>query len=204
MASATLYTLSAPSGAGKTSLVKALTQQDKTISVSISHTTRQPRPGERDGLNYHFIDTHMFENMIAKHQFLEHAKVFNNYYGTSAEWVKQQLTKNLDVLLEIDYQGAAQIKKLMPETVAVFILPPSLSALKQRLTGRGQDSKAIIDQRLAEAQNEIQYAHNADHIVINDNFDEALIELQTIFSQKRQGKTLQTGKHTRLLSELLT
>lgn len=202
MTSATLYTLSAPSGAGKTSLVKALTEQLSNIQVSISHTTRSPRPGEVDGVNYHFVDTQTFQQMIAANAFLEHANVFGNYYGTSAAWVQQQLASGRDVLLEIDWQGAAQIKQLMPATVAVFILPPSLTALEQRLTGRGQDPADVIAKRLAEAKNEIAHAHAADYLIVNDKFDEALQTLCDLFTHRHTQSDAQKQQFEALLASL--
>ena len=202
MSSATLYTLSAPSGAGKTSLVKALTDQDSSIQVSISHTTRTPRLGEANGVNYHFVDKPEFQQMISDQAFLEYAEVFGNYYGTSAPWVKQQLASGRDVLLEIDWQGAAQIKQLMPETVAVFILPPSLDALEQRLTGRGQDPADVIAKRLAEAKNEISHAASADYLIVNDKFDDALNELASLFDTKKTQSAEQQQGFQALLAEL--
>lgn len=203
MQTGTLYTVSAPSGAGKTSLVKALTERDNAIQVSVSHTTRTPRPGETDGVNYHFTNHADFEAMIAENRFLEHAEVFGNYYGTSADWVNQQLSQGRDVLLEIDWQGAAQIKALNPNTVAVFILPPSIAALQQRLTGRGQDSEDVIQKRLAEAQNEMDHAHNADYIIINDDFSDALEDLAAVFKTQRLTAQQQQQRHSVLLEDLI-
>ncbi|MFT4997514.1 MAG: guanylate kinase, partial [Flavobacteriales bacterium] len=159
----TLYTISAPSGAGKTSLVNALIEQDPSIQVSISHTTRTIRPGELNGVNYHFVDQTDFLAMLGQADFLEHARVFDNYYGTSQQWVEETLAKGLDVILEIDWQGAAQVGKLMPDAIAIFILPPSKMALERRLTGRGQDSPAIIDKRMSEAQSEMSHYIEADY-----------------------------------------
>lgn len=203
MTRATLYTVSAPSGAGKTSLVKALTEADASIHVSVSHTTRKPRPGEVNGVNYHFVSVDEFEAMIAQGQFFEYAKVFDNYYGTSATWAQQQLEAGNDVLLEIDWQGAAQIKAQKPETVAVFILPPSIAELQNRLTGRGQDSDEVIAKRLAEAQNEMQHVTDSDYVIINDDFDVALKELQAIFEAQRLSTSQQSIKHHALLAQLL-
>lgn len=185
MSTAKLYTLSAPSGAGKTSLVKALTDADTALKVSVSHTTRAPRPGETNGVNYHFVDTATFEQMINAGEFLEYAKVFDNYYGTSASWVNQQLAQGEDVILEIDWQGAAQIKALQPDAISIFILPPSIEVLEQRLINRGQDTASIIAKRLAEAKHEIAHAGSAEHIVVNDDFDTALAALKHIFQQYR-------------------
>jgi len=195
--------VSAPSGAGKTSLVKALTERDNAIQVSVSHTTRAPRPGETDGVNYHFTNHADFEAMIAENRFLEHAEVFGNYYGTSADWVNEQLAQGRDVLLEIDWQGAAQIKELNPDTVAVFILPPSITALQERLTGRGQDAEDVIQKRLAEAQNEMEHAHRADYIIINDDFSDALEDLAAVFKTQRLTAQQQQLRHAALLEDLI-
>jgi guanylate kinase len=200
----TLYTVSAPSGAGKTSLVQALIEQDLSIQVSISHTTRIIRPGETDGVNYHFVDQSIFLAMLEQTAFLEHAKVFDNYYGTSQQWVKETLATGLDVILEIDWQGAAQVRKIMPEAVAIFILPPSKIALEQRLTGRGQDSQEIIDKRMSEAQNEMSHYVEADYLVINDDFNAALTELAAIFIAQRNTQSNQQLTRQILLKELLS
>jgi guanylate kinase len=200
----TLYTVSAPSGAGKTSLVQALIEQDLSIQVSISHTTRIIRPGETGGVDYHFVDQSIFLAMLEQTAFLEHAKVFDNYYGTSQQWVKETLAKGLDVILEIDWQGAAQVRKLMPEAVAIFILPPSKIALEQRLTGRGQDSQEIIDKRMSEAQNEMSHYVEADYLVINDDFNAALTELAAIFIAQRNTQSNQQLTRQILLKELLS
>jgi guanylate kinase len=200
----TLYTISAPSGAGKTSLVNALIEQDPSIQVSISHTTRTIRPGELNGVNYHFVDQTDFLAMLGQADFLEHARVFDNYYGTSQQWVEETLAKGLDVILEIDWQGAAQVGKLMPNAIAIFILPPSKMALERRLTGRGQDSPAIIDKRMSEAQSEMSHYIEADYIVINDNFDTALVELKAIFVAQRNSLAQQQLAQQSLLQELLS
>jgi guanylate kinase len=200
----TLYTVSAPSGAGKTSLVNALIEQDLSIQVSISHTTRIIRPGETGGVNYHFVDQPKFLAMLEQAAFLEQAKVFDNYYGTSQLWVEQTLAKGLDVILEIDWQGAAQVRKLMPDAIAIFILPPSKAALEQRLTGRGQDSQEIIDKRMNEAQSEMSHYVEADYIVINDNFDTALAELKAVFVAQRNTLAHQQLARQTLLKDLLS
>ncbi|MEC8427384.1 MAG: guanylate kinase, partial [Pseudomonadota bacterium] len=153
----TLYTVSAPSGAGKTSLVKALIENLSDIQVSVSHTTRAMRPGEQDGVNYHFVDRDQFVAMVNDNAFLEHAEVFGNMYGTSTQWVKDTLAQGTDVILEIDWQGAQQVRKLMPEVVSLFILPPSREELRRRLTGRGQDDESVIDGRMQEAISEMSH-----------------------------------------------
>jgi guanylate kinase len=200
----TLYTVSAPSGAGKTSLVNALLQQCQDICVSISHTTRPMRPGEQDGINYHFVDQATFSTMLRGKAFLEHARVFNNYYGTSRSWVEQTLAQGLDVILEIDWQGAAQIRRLIPGCIGIFILPPSLAILEQRLNGRGQDEPAIIRQRLAEAQLEMSHYTEADFLVINDHFDTALTELRSIIISHRLKLDAQRQRNSKLLKDLLS
>lgn len=200
----TLYTVSAPSGAGKTSLVNALLQQCKDLTVSVSHTTRPMRPGEEDGVNYHFVNEATFMAMLEKCAFLEHARVFNNYYGTSRDWVEQTVASGQDVILEIDWQGAAQIRRLVPDCVGIFILPPSLAVLEQRLTGRGQDDESVIQHRLAEAQLEMSHYVEADYLVINDQFKTALSELQAIVTCHRLRQDNQSRRNANLLKDLLS
>lgn len=204
MTTGKLYTISAPSGAGKTSLVQALIEADDGICVSISHTTRQIRPGEEDGVNYHFCDHQHFKTMLGQEAFLEHAEVFGNYYGTSKQWVEETLAKGTDVILEIDWQGAHQVATLMPETVSVFILPPSQEALRERLTNRGQDDDSVIQGRMDEAANEISHYHQADFLVINDDFNTALDDLKAIFRSQRLDKAHQQSQHQHLLQQLLS
>ena len=198
-----LYTISAPSGAGKTSLVKALIDSTDNLCVSVSHTTRAQRPGEQDGVNYHFIDKAGFESMLSESAFLEYAEVFGNYYGTSRAWVEATLAGGSDVILEIDWQGARQIGELMPEARAIFILPPSLQALRERLTRRGQDSPEIIERRMNEAVNEISHYGQAHYLVINDQFERALADLQAIVRSARLTLPLQQQRHRQLLQDLL-
>ncbi len=199
-----LYVLSAPSGAGKTSLVSALLKQDARIEVSVSHTTRAPRPGEQDGVNYNFASTKEFEFLIEKGDFLEHARVFGNYYGTSKTWVEQRLAAGQDVILEIDWQGARQVRALLPDTITVFILPPSRAALQQRLEGRGQDSEEVIAQRMAEAASESSHYGEYDYLVVNDDFDQALQELQAVFTAQRLRLDRQQIQYRAMLNELLS
>ncbi|MEZ5435069.1 MAG: guanylate kinase [Pseudomonadales bacterium] len=175
-----LYTVFAPSGAGKTSLVKALLDQRPELTVSISHTTRQQRPGEVDGVNYHFTDRATFTAMIERGEFLEHAEVFGNLYGTSQTWVQQTLASGRDVILEIDWQGAQQIRRLMPDNIGIFILPPSIEVLLHRLNARGQDDEAVIQRRMAQARDELSHYAEADFLVVNDQFDKALADLVAI------------------------
>ena len=196
----TLYTVSAPSGAGKTSLVAALIERTEALRVSVSHTTREKRPGEENGVNYHFVDEGSFLAMLEKAEFLEHAKVFGNLYGTSQPWVQDQLTQGTDVILEIDWQGAAQVKHLLPNTKAIFILPPSRLTLLQRLTARGQDNSNTIEGRMAEAVEEMSHYIESDFLVVNDDFDQALAQLQSIIGCHR----LATDQQRATLDDLLT
>ncbi|MDH5670449.1 MAG: guanylate kinase [Nitrospira sp.] len=199
----TLYVFAAPSGAGKTSLVKALLENMDGIAVSVSHTTRAMRPGEENGIHYHFVDIPQFEKMVAEHAFLEHAKVFDNYYGTSRTGIEQQLALGMDVILEIDWQGARQVRELMPETVGVFILPPSRQALEERLRGRGQDSDEIIARRMRDAQSESSHYNEFDYVVINNDFATALAELQAIVTCQRQRLSAQQWRHGKMIESLL-
>ena len=197
-----LYTISAPSGAGKTSLVKALLQQLEAVCVSVSHTTRSKRPSETDGVNYHFVDHARFQAMIANNQFLESAQVFKNYYGTSRQWVETTLAQGQDVILEIDWQGAQQVRRLLPETVGIFILPPSLESLRKRLTDRGQDDQAVIDLRMAQAVEEMTHYVEYQYLVINDVFDQAVAALRAIIMAERLKLPRQQATHSMLLSQL--
>ena len=200
----TLYTISAPSGAGKTSLVNALLTSVEDIRVSVSHTTRTMRPGEEDGINYHFVDEATFVAMINNSAFLEHAKVFKHYYGTAQAWVEDILNNGEDVILEIDWQGAEQIRRLQPNCISIFILPPSPKALEQRLTERGQDDQAVIEHRLAEAQEEMSHFVEADYLIINDDFDTALAELRAVVISQRLKLASQQQKNHQLLKDLLS
>ncbi len=198
-----LYTVSAPSGAGKTSLVQALVESLPDVCVSVSHTTRGQRPGEVDGVNYHFVDHARFEAMHQDGVFLEQAEVFGNRYGTSRDWVEQTLAGGTDVILEIDWQGAQQVRRMLPDTTAIFILPPSLQALRQRLTGRGQDPDEVIEQRMAGAVREMSHYHEADYLIVNDLFETALDELRAVFISARLHLEGQRQRHAALLRELL-
>jgi guanylate kinase len=200
----TLYTISAPSGAGKTSLVAELLKRTSQLSVSVSHTTRPMRPGEVDGVNYHFVSHSKFEQMLAEAAFLEHAQVFDNFYGTSQQWVESELGRGEDVILEIDWQGAQQVRHLMPQTVAIFILPPSKEALNQRLTGRGQDGDSVIQRRMAAAVAEMSHYAEGDYMVINDEFATALADLAAIIRSHRLQLIKQQFRHEALLSALLS
>jgi len=199
----TLYIISAPSGAGKTSLVKQLINFAKDVVVSVSHTTRDKRDGEIDGSDYHFVEKDVFLKMVDSSAFLEHAKVFDNYYGTSQQHVEQQLLQGLDVILEIDWQGARQVRKLFPDSQSIFILPPSLDALKERLTGRGQDSEEVINRRMKDAVSEMSHYAEFDYLLVNDDFDTALQELRCIFSANRLRQLQQERSIEKLLIELM-
>ena len=199
----TLYTVSAPSGAGKTSLVTALVKSNPEVCVSVSHTTRPMRPGEVNGVNYHFVDHAVFEQMLEDSAFLEHARVFSNLYGTSQKWVEDTLKQGLDVILEIDWQGAQQVRKLIPDTVGLFILPPSLACLRQRLTGRGQDNETVIEARMSEAISEMSHYVEADYLIINDDFTTALAQFQALITSQRLRLGRQVEKHSDLIQELL-
>ena len=195
----TLYTVSAPSGAGKTSLVKALIERCAGVRVSVSHTTRDIRPGEQDGVNYHFTQEDNFLSMLQRQEFLEHARVFGNLYGTSRLWVEQELTAGTDVILEIDWQGAQQVKQLLPDTRAIFIMPPSRETLEQRLNTRGQDNASVIAARMAEAVEEMSHYVDSDYLVVNQDFEEALGGLQAIVSSMR----LRTARQSQVLQPML-
>jgi len=199
----TLYTISAPSGAGKTSLVTALLEKSTGLQVSISHTTRPKRPGEVDGVNYHFVSKEQFQAMLKQQAFLEHAQVFSNSYGTSRQWVDDTLASGCDVILEIDWQGAAQIHQQLPDTVSIFVLPPSKNTLLERLTQRGQDGAEVIAQRIAEAQAEMSHFADADFLIINDVFATALDELALIVSSGKLLRKKQQHQHQALIKELL-
>ena len=199
----TLFTVSAPSGAGKTSLVNALIQRNAALRVSVSHTTRAMRPGEENGVNYHFVQEQTFRAMLERAEFLEHAQVFGNLYGTSQTWVTRQLEEGIDVILEIDWQGAQQVKRLLPETRSIFILPPSRATLEQRLNARGQDGGDIIAARMAKAVEEMSHYVEGDYLVVNQDFDTALEQLQSIIGCQRLRTSRQQVELAQLLQDLL-
>lgn len=199
-----LYIVSAPSGAGKTSLVRQLIKQVADLKLSVSHTTRESRNGEAEGIDYHFVSEARFVEMINGSEFLEHANVFGNYYGTSEAWVKNQLKSGQDVILEIDFQGAAQVRRLMPDACSIFILPPSRAALEKRLRNRGTDSDEVIAQRLAEAKQEMSHYSEADYLIINDDFDAAVAQLESILQSNRIKIGPQSRLHSKTISELLS
>lgn len=199
----TLYIVSAPSGCGKTSLVDALVASTNNILVSVSHTTRAMRPGERDGINYFFIESNEFQNMVKTHQFLEHAEVFGNWYGTSKAWVEEQLAADKDVILEIDWQGARQVKWMLPNSIGIFILPPSLNALQSRLQRRAQDDPNVIAQRMDQAGIEMSHYNEYEFLIINDDFERALQELKSVVICERLKIKQQQLRHRTLLEELV-
>ena len=199
----TLYIVSAPSGAGKTSLVKALLERVAGITVSVSHTTRAPRPGERDGVEYHFIDRERFESLVQAGEFLEHAQVFDNYYGTRRATLVERLEAGEDVILEIDWQGARQVYAAFPQAVKVFILPPSREALLRRLRGRGQDSEAVIGRRMRDAVSEMRHYDEYHYLVFNDDFAAALAELEALFRAQRLRREPQSLRYATELKGLL-
>jgi len=199
----TLYIVAAPSGAGKSSLVNALLEREPGIVLSVSHTTRPPRPGDVDGQHYHFVNRGVFERLIADNAFLEHAEVFGNLYGTSRAAVEPLLAKGCDVLLEIDWQGARQVRALKPDCISIFILPPSREELERRLRTRAADSAATISLRLAESREEIAHAGDFDYILVNDQFADALADLRAIVTARRLRREAQLARHTALIDDLL-
>ncbi len=198
---ATLFVVSAPSGAGKTTLVKALINQMRNVQVSISHTTRPQRPGEKDGVDYHFINQAQFVDLLNNSSFLEHAQVFDNFYGTSQLWVEETLAKGTDVILEIDWQGAQQVARIM-DCCRICILPPSVEALRYRLSSRGQDKDTVIESRMAKAKDEMSHFWEADYLIINDDFEMALAELKAIILSQRCHIKVQQEKQSDLLQRL--
>ncbi|MCW8854646.1 MAG: guanylate kinase [Gammaproteobacteria bacterium] len=203
MSKGTLYIISAPSGAGKTSLVRELVSNLDDVVVSVSHTTRAMRDGEQDGVDYHFLDKNRFLSMVEHSAFLEHAKVFDNYYGTSQQHVEQQLLSGKSVILEIDWQGARQVRRLMQESQSIFIVPPSRDALRERLQNRGQDADDIIDRRMQDAVNEMSHYAEFDYLIVNDDFDQALNELKCIIKVNSLRQIRQEQNLEKLLIELL-
>lgn len=199
----TLFIFSAPSGAGKTSLVTSLLACTQHIGVSVSHTTRAPRPGEVDGKNYHFVSTDSFIRMVGEGAFLEHAQVFDHYYGTSQAWVEAELEAGRDVILEIDWQGAQQVRRLIKDTVNVFIAPPSIKALRERLQNRNQDNDETIERRMRDARNEMSHFVEYDYLIINDDFENTLQELRSIVIARRHRLTAQQVRHAEVINNLL-
>ncbi len=200
--SGNLFIISAPSGAGKTSLVGALLNSNKQIALSISYTTRAARPGETNGKHYHFVSREQFLQMAERGDFLESAEVYGNFYGTSQSWIESELASGRDILLEIDWQGAAQVRKLMPRAISIFILPPSLAALETRLKGRGQDSAEVIARRLHAAQEDISHVAEFDYVIINDKLDVALQQLEAVITAVGLRRDSQLSRHATLINQL--
>jgi guanylate kinase len=201
-ASGCLFVLAAPSGGGKTSLTRELLIREPGIRLSVSYTTRPPRPGEQDGVDYHFVEETRFAALAAAGEFLEHAQVHGSWYATSATWLRQQVADGRDVLLEIDWQGAAQVRKLIPSAVSIFILPPSIESLEERLQKRGQDSDAVIARRLEAARDEIRHCGEFDYVIMNQDFARAVDDLSTIVRAARLTASRQLVRHARLFAEL--
>ena len=197
-----LFIVCAPSGAGKTSLVAELLARDRNVKLSVSYTTRGPRPGEVDGREYHFVAAAEFQRMAAAGEFLEHAHVHGNHYGTSKSWIAEQRNAGSDLLLEIDWQGAAQIRKLIPEAISIFILPPSLETLAERLDKRGHDAPQVIAGRLRGAREEIAHAGEFDYVIINDDFSQAVQDLTCIVSTQRLRADAQLARHRALFDRM--
>ena len=204
--SGNLFILSAPSGAGKSSLINALLKQESSrpMQVSVSHTTRDARPGENNGEHYHFVSVNHFKKQIKQNAFYEYAEVFDNYYATSEVAIDEQLAQGIDVFLDIDWQGAQQVRMKKPSVTTIFISPPSKDELEKRLRGRGQDSDDVIASRMAQAQAECSHFQEFDYIIINDDFDQALVDLTTIVNNQRLKRSQQVGQHKALLNELVS
>lgn len=200
--SGNLFIVSAPSGAGKTSLVKALLDINPLIDLSVSYTTRDPRPGEIDGKDYQFVSREAFLEMAKRGEFMESAEVYGNLYGTSQKWISQETGKGRDILLEIDWQGAAQVRRLFPESISIFILPPSLEALEQRLKGRNKDHPEVIAKRMALVREDVAHVAEFDYVIINDNLNEALRELNAITLSARLRCAGQLSRHQTLINQL--
>ena len=201
--SGNLYVVAAPSGAGKTTLVRALLAEEAGVHLSVSYTTRAPRPGEENGREYHFIDTSEFRTMIDRHDFLEWAEVHGNFYGTSKKSIADQLASGADVLLEIDWQGAQQVRSIFPMAIGIFVLPPSFEELTRRLTGRGTDSGDVIARRLAGAQAEMRHVSEFDYVIINDQLAQALDDLRAVVRASRLSFGAQRFRHAALFARMI-
>ena len=196
-----LFVVVAPSGAGKTSLVNELLLREPEMRLSISYTTRQPRKGEEDGREYHFVDAARFEKMIAAGEFLEHANVYGNYYGTSKRWIEEQLAGGHDVVLEIDWQGARQVRAFFPRIHGIFILPPGLGELRRRLEGRGKDSRETIERRLASAREDVSHVLEFEYIIVNERFESAVADLVAVVRAARCAREQQAVRLQKLIAE---
>ena len=196
-----LYVVAAPSGAGKTTLVRLLLEQEASVQLSVSFTTRRPRPGEQDGCDYHFVDTAAFQAMIARQEFLEWAEVHGNFYGTSKKWIIERLAPDHDVLLEIDWQGAQQVRSAFPGAIGIFILPPSMEDLTRRLTERATDSTDVIARRLATARAEMRHVEEFDYVIINDSLEQALVDLRAVVRASRLTLAAQRARHAGLFAQ---
>ncbi len=205
MSQGTLYIVSAPSGAGKSSLISALLKDNPRydVKVSVSHTTRATRPGEENGIHYHFVSVDEFKALIEQDAFLEHAEVFGNFYGTSRLWIEEMLAKGVDIFLDIDWQGAQQIRQKMPKAKSIFILPPSKEELERRLNARGQDADEVIATRMEEARSEISHYNEYDYVIVNDDFDVALMDMKAILRAERMKQDKQASKYHDMLDRLL-
>ncbi len=199
-----LFVVAAPSGGGKTSIVNALLEREPRLRLSVSYTTRNPRPGETEGVHYHFVDEPKFMGLMAAGEFLEHAHVHGNWYATSSTWLRRQVDAGDDVLLEIDWQGAAQVRRLIPASVHVFILPPSLAVLRERLENRGQDAGEVIARRVEAAKEEMRHCDEFDYVIINQDFATAVADLEAVVRATRLRRAQQQVRHRELFASLLT
>ncbi|WP_028449536.1 MULTISPECIES: guanylate kinase [Chitinibacter] len=202
MAKGNLFVVTAPSGAGKTTLVAALLAADANVQLSVSYTTRQPRAGEVDGKDYHFVERSEFERMIHAGELLEHAEVYGNYYGTSQVWINEVINNGRDILLEIDWQGAQQVRRLFPEAIGIFVLPPSLETLENRLRNRGKDSDEVIAKRMAVAKEECGHVDEFDYVIVNEHIDDAVRDIVAVVRAQRLTLARQSARHTGLISSL--
>ncbi len=202
MYSGNIFIVAAPSGAGKTTLVSALLAADSNVKLSVSFTTRAPREGEREGVDYHFVSREQFLQMIEAGEFLEHAEVYGNFYGTSQKWIEEQIRSGQDILLEIDWQGAQQVRHLFPNALSVFILPPSMEVLEQRLRSRDKDSEEAIRVRMASAQEEIRHVDEYDYVIVNEHIDESVRDITSIVRGARLRLANQSARYQQLISEL--
>ena len=203
MSEPTLYIVASPSGGGKSSLIAALLERDDHVRLSVSHTTRPPRPGEQDGVHYHFVDERTFLERVEQGEFLEHARVFDNRYGTGRRAVEKQLADGFDVLLDIDWQGGRQVRERFPAARGIFILPPSMETLRQRLTRRGQDDPDVIERRMRDARAEISHWDEFEYVVVNDDFEAALEDMQSIIRHGRHAREGQQEHMHQILAEFL-